>query len=58
MRLERLMAVMEDVKFGAEMIGGDAAGRKTFEGRCGPVVGVHGIFGGWPKNGLREYMNI
>lgn len=27
-----------------------------FEGSSGPIIGVHGVTGGWSKNGLKKFM--
>ena len=46
----------EDSQFIKEVLKGAAAKEYVFSGKYGPVVAMHGINGGWTRDGLRLFM--
>lgn len=46
----------EDIPFLKEYLYGDAKKSYTFNGNFGPVIGIHGVYGGWMPDGIRSFM--
>jgi hypothetical protein len=46
----------EDIPFLKEYLYGDAKKSYTFKGVYGPIIGMHGVYGGWMPDGIRFFM--
>lgn len=55
-KMSMINSTFEDARFLKEIITNNAWGSFVFEGKSGPIIGIHGVLAGWPKNGVRQFM--
>lgn len=48
--------LIDDLKYIYECFSSNPRSEFKFSGTKGPIVALHGVVGGWTKNGLRRYM--
>jgi len=51
-----LKELQEDTIYIKECLFDGANKEYKFSGKYGPVIGIHGVFGGWTKDSLRKFM--
>ena len=53
-----LLELVEDSKYFYESLSDNPKREFKFNGSNGPIIALHGVTGGWVKNGPRKYMEI
>lgn len=53
-----LLELVEDTKYFYESLSDNPKREFKFQGSNGPIIALHGVTGGWVKNGLRKYMEL
>lgn len=48
--------VSETIIYLREVLRGDVYKKFEFDGKNGPIIGIHGVFGGWVDAGIKTYM--
>lgn len=55
-RIEEGSQLAENLQYIQETLLGKTKKQIEIDGKLGPVIGVHGVFGGWTENSLRKYL--
>lgn len=46
----------ENIIYLREVLRGSVCKKFEFDGKNGPIIGIHGVFGGWVGQGIKTYM--